>query len=200
MSNERASPAALSRRSVLAGLGLGGAFALGGCSSGAAPATYDLAAPRDGITSGRGKGLIVIAEPQALQALDSNRVVVMTRGGGIAYLPDVQLSDRLPKLFQVRLIQTFENASRIQAVGRPGDRLLPVAQINSEIRAFGIDEASGEALAEISVKIVNDRSGRILAGHVFTSRVPAGGSAVAALDLANQALMRDIVKWVSARI
>ena len=181
------------------------AIALSACGGGAPPATYDLTAPREGLSSGRGRGLLVVAEPQALQALDSNRIVIRTSEGGIAYLPDAQWSDRLPKLIQTRLIQTFENGARIQAVGRPGDRLVPVAQLNSEIRSFGIDEKTGEAVIELSVKIVNDRSGRILAGQVFTSRVPSGGSisgpvASAALDLATQALLRDVVRWVSARI
>ncbi len=176
---------------------------LAGCASGAAPTTYDLTAPRE-INAGRGRGLLVVAEPQALQAFDSPRIVITTRDGSIAYLPDAQWADRLPKLLQVRLIQTFENGQRIQAVGRPGDRLVPVAQLNSEIRRFGLDERTGEAVVEVSVKIVNDRSGRILAGQVFTQRVAGGGvsgaAATAALDVANQALLRDIVRWVSARI
>jgi cholesterol transport system auxiliary component len=184
---------------------LAGFLSLGACGGGAPPATYDLTAPREGIAGERGRGLLVVAEPQALQALDSNRIVIRTREGGIAYLPDAQWSDRLPKLIQTRLIQTFENGSRLQAVGRPGDRLVPAAQLNSEIRAFGIEESSGEAVIELSVKIVNDRSGRILAGQVFTRRVPADGGtsgpgASAALDRATQDLLRDIVAWVSARI
>lgn len=193
----------------LRGLGGCGSFAamllLAACSSSAPPSTFDLTAPREGIAAGRGRGLLVVAEPQALQALDSNRILVLTRDGSIAYLPDAQWSDRLPKLVQVRLIQTFENGRRIQAVGRPGDRLVPAAQLNSEIRTFGIDERTGEAVVEISAKIVNDRTGRILAGQVFTSRIPAGGAtsgpaATAVLDLATQTVLRDIVRWVSTRM
>ncbi len=177
---------------------------LAGCASGAAPTTYDLIAPRDIIAAGGGRGLLVVSEPQALQALDSARIVITTRDGSIAYLPDAQWADRLPKLLQVRLIQTFENGKRIKAIGRPGDRLIPAAQLNSEIRQFGLDERTGEAVIEVSVKIVNDRSGRILAGEIFTQRVAGqgvtGSGATAALDVANQALLRDIVRWVSARI
>lgn len=189
-------------RGVRFGAAIAAMTALAACTASAPPATFDLTAPRDGIAAGRGRGLLVVAEPQALAALDSNRILVMT-GGGIAYLPDAQWSDRLPKLIQVRLIQTFENGRRIQAVGRPGDRLMPAAQLNSEIRTFGIDEKTGEAVVELSVKIVNDRTGRILAGEVFTSRAPAGSggpAATAALDQATQAVLRDIVRWVSARI
>lgn len=180
------------------------ALAVAGCGGGPPPATFDISAPRDGLKARPGRALIVVAEPSALAALDTNRLIVMTRGSGIAYLPDAQWADRLPKLLQVRLIQTFENAKRITGVGRPGDRLLPAAQVNSEIRRFGLDEASGEAVIELSVKIVNDRSGRIVAGNIFTRRVPAGGStgptAAAALDLATQDILRDVVAWVSSRI
>jgi cholesterol transport system auxiliary component len=185
-------------------LGIAAAMGLlAGCASNAPPATFDIAAPSEGLGSRPGRALIVVAEPSALQALDTNRVMVMTRSG-IAYLGGVQWADRVPKLLQVRLIQTFENARRLTAVGRPGDRLLPAAQINSEIRRFGIDEVTGEAVIEISVKIVNDRSGRILAGQIFTKRVPGAGtegaSAAAALDLAAQSVLREIVAWVSSRI
>ncbi len=180
------------------------ALGLAGCGGGAPPATFDLTAPREGLSARPGRALIVVAEPSALAALDNNRLVVMTRGNGLAYLPDVQWADRLPKLMQVRLIQTFENAKRLTAVGRPGDRLLPAAQVNSEIRRFGIDEATGEAVIELSVKIVNDRSGRISAGTIITRRVPAGGvsgpTAAAALDIAMQDVLRDVVLWVSSRI
>lgn len=184
----------------------GASFALlvAACAGGSVPATFDLTAPREVSAAGRGRGLLVVAEPQALQALDSARIVVTTREGGIAYLADAQWSDRLPKLLQARLIQTFENGQRIQAVGRPGDRLVPAAQLNSEIRRFGLDEVTGEAVIEVSVKIINDRSGRILAGQIFIQRVAGAGSsgpsATAALDVANQALLREIVRWVSARI
>ena len=177
---------------------------LAGCAGSAPPPTFDLAAPRDNLSARPGRWLVVVAEPSALAAIDTNRLTVMTRGGGLAYLGDAQWSDRLPRLVQVRLIQTFENANRLTTIGRPGDRLLPVAQLNSEIRRFGIDEATGEAVIEMSVKIVQDNTGRILAGNIFKRSVPADGTsgpvAAAALDLAMQELLRDIVGWTSARI
>lgn len=206
----------MKRRSAGQGIGvsgrtvprIGGIVALGlllaACGGSAPPATFDLTAPRDGLTQSRGRGLLVVAEPSALAAYDTNRILVATARGGLAYVPDAQFSDRLPKLLQVRLIQTFENGSRIAAVGRPGDRLLPAAQLNWEIRAFGLDEKTGEAVAEVSLKIVNDRTGRILAGTIITSRIPAGGSdgptLAAALDFATQAMLRDIVRWAGGRV
>lgn len=185
--------------------GVGGlALMLAACSS-SPPPTFDLNAPRDGLSASRSKRIVVVAEPQALAALDSNRILITTSEGALNYLPNGQWSDRLPKLLQVRLIEAFENANRIAGVGRPGDRLVPSVQLNSELRRFGIEEKTGEAVIEVAVKIVDDRSGQIRAGQIFTARMPApngntaaGGSA--ALDLAAQDLMRQIVAWVSRRV
>jgi len=189
----------ISPRFVLLGL-----LALNACAGSAPPRTFDLIAPQEVASSGKGRALLVVAEPSALQALDTMRILVTTRGNGLAYLPDAQWADRLPKLFQARLIQSFENGRRLQAIGRPGDGLVPAAQLNTDIRRFGYDEASGEAVIEMSVKIINDRTGRILAATLLTSRVPVAGndaeSVSAALDAASQSLLRDIVAWVSTRI
>ena len=190
--------------SIMRAASLASMLALAGCGGSAPPPTFDLTAPRDGITSSRARGVLVIAEPTALAALDTTRILIVTSNGTLAYLPDAQWADRLPKLLQARLIQTFENGKRIQTVGRPGDRLMPAAQLNCDIRTFGIDEKTGEAVVEVSLRIVNDRSGQILAGQVFSSRIPVGGSdgatMSAALDLATQALLRDIVRWASTHI
>lgn len=177
---------------------------LAGCG-GSPLTTYDLNAPRDGLNAARSRRLVVVAEPQALAALDSSRMLITTSEGALNYLPGGQWSDRLPKLLQVRLMEAFENANRIAGVGRPGNRLVPSAQINSEIRRFGIEEKTGEAVIEIAVKIVDDRSGQIIAGEIFTSRVsaPNGNTAAGAsvaLDAAGQGIMRQIVAWVSRRI
>ncbi len=93
---------------------------LAGCAGGPCHTTYDLTAPREVSASGRGRGLLVVAEPQACSLRFNPASSLPTRGGGIAYLPDAQWADRLPKLLQVRLIQTFENGQRIQAIGPPG--------------------------------------------------------------------------------
>ena len=72
-------------RALRFGMILSTGLLLTACSS-PPPSTFDLTAPRDGLASGRGRGLLVVAEPQALAALDSNRILILTRDGGIALL------------------------------------------------------------------------------------------------------------------
>jgi len=178
---------------VLGGMAVG----LAGCSS-APPTTYDLtAAPAARVNPTR--SVIVIAEPTTVSILDSERIVVRTSAGSVAYLSGAQWADRLPKLLQSRIIQSFENARAVGSVGRPGDRLIAAAQLNADIRAFEVQEKSGEAVVEISVKLVNDRTGRVLSGQLFSARAPAGSisgaTAAQALDQAAKAVLAQIVVW-----
>ena len=82
------------------------ALAVAGCSlfRGPPPVTYELTAP-DSIPKLRSgtAAQIMIPEPRALKALDTERVVVAI-GPTISYYPDVQLADRLPKVFQAKAI------------------------------------------------------------------------------------------------
>jgi cholesterol transport system auxiliary component len=170
-----------------------------------APKTYDLTAPATLKPAGGGRAQLVVAEPSAVQVLDSDRIVIRQKEGEVSYLSGAQWADRLPGLVQARLIQTFENAKRIGSVGSPDDKLSPDATLVTEIRTFEINVAKGTvATVEISARIVNESSGRIVAANLFTASVPAAGTtgpqASAALDEALQIVLRGIVGWTSARV
>ncbi len=175
---------------------------LAACSSSPQRTTFDLTAPGDVARTSRSGVQIVVNEPTALQALDSDRILVR-EGGALSYLPDAQWSDRLPKLFQVRLIQTFENASRLGRVGRPGDRTVADLSLTADIRNFGIDTLTSQAVVEVTVRVISDRTGRVESAKAFTARTPvasmSGASAAAALDQAMSQVLRDIVRWGGGR-
>lgn len=181
------------------------ALAAAGCSSlmPASPVpTFDLTAPRDLPRHGGGRGILIVNEPSALAILDTDKIVVRPGGGQIGTLSGAQWSDRLPKLLQSRLVQSFENANRLRAVGRPGEKVNPDYQLVTEIRGFHLALAGGPAgEVELSVKIVADRTGRILAARVFRTSVPAastdGPVAATAIDQAFGRAATDIVLWAS---
>ncbi len=187
---------------MAAALLLGGCASLLGGGDKAIP-TFDLTAPT-GFTAPRaGSGQLVISSPTALAVLDTEKIVVEPGAGQITYLDKAQWSDRLPALFQARLIEAFENGSRGRAVARPGDRIVADYLLLTDIRAFGIQTFNGgaEAVVEISAKIVRDNAGRIVAAKVFTARVPSAGTsgaeATIALDAASDKVFVDIVNWAS---
>lgn len=179
-----------------------GAFclALAGCA-GVPLATFDLSAPRSGLSPRKVSATIVVSAPEALAPLDSDRIMVRSPVSGVSLLKGAQWSDRLPQLFQSRLIQTFENGSSIRAVARPGDRISADYNLVSEIRRFEIDSGTGQAVVEVSVKMVRESGGSIAAGRIFEARAPAsadsGGEAIAALDLALGRVLRDIAGWAA---
>jgi cholesterol transport system auxiliary component len=184
------------------------ALMLGGCAAiglgPSPPSTFDLIAPHAARIAGEARGQLVVAEPTAIAVLDTEKIVVRPAAGEVAHLAGVQWSDRLPKLLQARVVQTFENISRIKAVGRPGDRLTPDYQLVLDVRAFNI-AATTEPFAEVEIgaKIITDKEGRVVAAKVFRATVPAttteGPNAASAVNAAFGRVAIELVQW-AARI
>ena len=187
------------------------ASVLSGCSGGsslftsAPPPAYDLAAARSiSHRAGRPHGQLVVVEPTALAAFDADKVVVRPQPGETAALMDAQWEDRLPKLVQARLIQSFENANWLRRVGRPEDKLATDFVLVTDVRHFEISAADQSAVVEIAAKIVRERTGRIMSARVFRAVVPApstrGEGAVAALNEAFVKVAREVVLWAARRL
>jgi cholesterol transport system auxiliary component len=192
-----------SSRGVRLGLVAGLAICVAACSLPATPVpTYDLIAPRDFGKMRPARGLIEVTVPSALQVLDTEKIVAEPSTGVVTYLSDAQWSDRLPKLLQARMIEAFENSSRIRTVARAGDKVNADAQLVTDIRTFGIQ--GKDAVVELSVKLIGSRGGRINAANVFTARVPApstaGGAGAAAINEALNIVLIDIVRWTASKI
>ena len=181
-------------------------LSLAGCGvvGSTAPDTYDLTAPTTVKTLKPGRAQIVVALPTALQALDSERILIRPKDGQVSYLPGAQWADRLPQLVQTRLIQTFENGQRIGTVGRPEDKLTADVNLVTEIRNFEIDLSSGPvAIVTISARMVSEKDGRIVAAGNFTASTPAGitgPQASAALDQTLRDVLSKIVIWTATKI
>ena len=184
------------------GTGLAALACAGLASCGSAPLqTFDLSAPT-ALAARTTRGQMVIAEPVATLPADSDRIVIRTGPEAVAYLTGAQWPDRLPRLLQTRLIETFENARLLRNVGRPG--LTADYSLTTEIRRFEIDVTTGMAVAEFSVKLVGDRSGRVVAAKVFSASAPSPTSGppamAAALNLVLGDVLRQIVAWAAGRV
>lgn len=183
-------------RRLLPAVAIGMALVAGACTS--TPPAFDLTAPRQGLRGSGPGGTLVVTEPTALQPLESERILVKDATGSLSVLGSAVWADRLPRLVQARLIQTFENASRIRAVGRPGDGVVAQYQLNTELRAFQFEAGRGEVFVEISAKLLSLAGGQVVRARVFGSRVPVGSTNPAeitqALDRALSAVLLDIVR------
>lgn len=177
----------------------------GGFGGSTPPDTYGLSAAPAVSGQRASNRQILIAEPSALKALDSERIVIRPSPSAIQYLADSQWSDRLPNIVQDKLVQAFENSGRVGGVGRPGDGLAIDFKIITAIRAFEIKTDAGEqALVEISAKVLNDRNGEVSATRIFraTAAVTGSGNAayVQSLDRAFEQVVTEMVAWTLARI
>lgn len=195
-------------RRVCTGLALLG-LALTGCAAlpgfGPPPVdTYELTAP---VPPAEGRRLrrtqILIAEPAALQSLDGQDIVIKTAPGAIQFLQGARWADRLPRIIQARLAETFQLTNRFGGVGLPGEGLAIDYQVIADIRAFEIRVDGPErAVAEIFVRVLDDRNGVVRASRSFTTSALVGGSGndafVAALDRAFDAAAIEIVNWATS--
>jgi phospholipid/cholesterol/gamma-HCH transport system substrate-binding protein len=182
--------------------------------TGAGPAksvatTYDLKAavtfpqPHNGASDKASKSQLVVVEPTAVVALDTQRIIV---GPGIADGPtpdNAQWSDTIPKLLQAKIIQSFENANYLGAVARPMDGLTPDYQLLIDVRAFQVstsptDAAKPVAHVGFAAKILGN-NGRIIGSRTFNAEVAAtdigAPGAAAALDAAFGKAAVDLVVW-----
>lgn len=180
------------------------ALALSACASAPVP-TFDLSAPTNFTARGTGTGQLIVATPTALAVLDTEKILVEPAPGQITYLGDAQWGDKLPSLLQARMVQAFENGSKLRRVARPGDGVSAEYQLNIDIRTFGVRVENGTttAVVELSAKIIGNAAGRILAAQVFSARVPIatmnGATVTAALDAASNQVLVEIVRWASVR-
>ena len=164
--------------------------------------TYDLSpAQAAGVAVGRTLQVLV-PEPASDRAFDTDRIVVRPGPTEIAYFSGAQWADRLPRLLQSRLIGALEASGRFRAAGRPGQGLAIDRQVVTEIRAFDYEATARRVVIDLSVKLMDDRSGRVIVASTFRAEEACGDdpkSAVAAFDRAQQRLLPEIVAWVAKR-
>lgn len=177
-------------------LGLG----LVACSSAARNDTFDLAASVRAEGPSVSNRQLLVPEPTALKALDSDSILVRVSGTEIQYLSKAQWSDRLPRMVQSKLVEAFENSGRLGGVGKPGQGLAIDYQLVSDIRAFEIVSSGARAAdVEISVKILNDRNGTVKTQKTFRASEPVSGTEnrtyIKALDRAFSRVSAEIVDW-----
>lgn len=182
------------------------ALGLSACGSKATNDTFDITAAAEVKSSipARSRQLL-IADPSALKALDSEQVLVRVSPSEIRYLSKSQWSDKLTRMVQAKLVETFENTGKLDGVGKPGQGLAIDYQLITDVRAFEIDTVGADrGVVEISVKLLDDRNGSVKAQQVFRASETATGTSneayISAMDRAFGRVSAEIVAWTLAKI
>ncbi len=157
------------------------------------------------------KQQIVVEEPTASAAVNTDQIAVQPNPLQIQYLPNSRWVDRAPLIVQTLLIESFENSNRVGAVGRSSVGLRADYVIVTDLREFQayVPEGDGtdtalRVIVRLNVKIVEALDDKIIASQSFREIAMSNSDApldlVSAYDEALGDAMRDAVEWSVIRI
>jgi phospholipid/cholesterol/gamma-HCH transport system substrate-binding protein len=183
---------------------VGGLVKMTGGGEAATPKTiYDLKIPRDFASLKKPLNeQLVMPTPTAILQLDTQRFLLAPTKD-LPGFSNAQWADSIPKMLQVKLIQSFENYDVAHAPLRsdnPGANF----QLLVDVRSFQIN-TDDELTAEIgfSARILN-KDGQVVASRLFQQRKkldkPDPASAVAAFNDAFASAATDLITWTAGAL
>ena len=148
----------------------------------------------------RADWVLVVTEPEAEGALDSDRIAIVAQGR-IDRVADVTWSDRPSAMLQFTMVQAFQASGRLKGVGTERDDLPSRYMLQSTLDAFQL-EPEGQGLAAsvgLNARLLRLPGREVVASKGFDYRAPAAersnAAAVAAFDTAVAGLLEDLVPW-----
>jgi phospholipid/cholesterol/gamma-HCH transport system substrate-binding protein len=149
------------------------------------------------------KEQFVLPTPTAILLLDTQRFL-STPNKELTGFADAQWADSIPKMMQIKLIQSFENYDVAHAPLPTTDNPGTAFQLLISLRSFQINTAPDLA-AEIgfSARILN-KDGQVVASHLFQQSKkldkPDPASAVAAFDDAFASIATELITWTAGAL
>ena len=183
---------------------LSAAIALSGCVSllpetPPPPPRYTLTAPSVTIEGERIREGLAIAPPTAVSALDTAAVAIGRGPYRLEYHPDLEWSDRAPRLVHQLMIRAFEDAEAFAFVARRGEAGGARYVLRTDLRQFEIADApSREAVVILRAGLYDLAAGEIIASRTIEGRAPvaAGGEAlISAFDGASDEALKELVAF-----
>jgi phospholipid/cholesterol/gamma-HCH transport system substrate-binding protein len=173
----------------------------GGGEPAVAKTIYDLSIPQ-GFASPKKplKQQLVLPTPTAILLLDTQKFL-LTPNKELPEFSNAQWADSIPKMLQIKLIQSFENYDVAHAPLRSVDNPGTTFQLLVDVRSFQID-TNAQLTAEIgfSARVLN-KDGQVVASHLFQQRrkldKPDPASAVVAFDDAFGSIATELITWTA---
>lgn len=198
---------------MLGAIGLSGCAGLGTINRAATPTDLFTLTPKSTFASNlpRLQQQIVIEEPTATAAVDTDQIAVHPTPLQVEYLPRVRWVDRAPLIVQALMIESFENSGKVAAVGRSTVGLRPDYTIVSDVREFqanlpaaDVEDAPLEIHVRLNLKIIDSFRDHIIGSNSFGEVVVAQSDEMidvaAAFDTALGRAMRKSVEWSIRKI
>ncbi|MEN3745929.1 ABC-type transport auxiliary lipoprotein family protein [Sphingomonas sp. HF-S3] len=182
-------------------LPLGGCISIGG---GKPPASLMSLESSESLAVGQvqnsGKSsTITIGVPMVPQALATNRVPVTSGGTAIAYVKDAAWVEGPSRLFARLLADTVTARTGRVVLSSRQSQADPGAQLTGELRMFGIDEPTGDAVVVYDA-VLSRQDGGVFEKQRFEARVPVGTvdatTVGPALNSAANQVASKVADWV----
>ncbi|MEJ8561974.1 ABC-type transport auxiliary lipoprotein family protein [Yoonia sp. GPGPB17] len=199
---------ALTRRMFTLGI-----FALPGCT--AISSLNEAAQPRDTFAlqpiniaaeGRRSARSLLVLEPTASAAIDTDRILIRRDPLSVTYLPDARWADGAPQMLQSILVQSLAATGRIGFVGVQGAGPIPDTVLLTRIDDFGVDrQADGLFVVRIACELtlLRDRDQRVIDTRRFAQSGNVSDDAASTIAQGFQtqldALLSDAVPWVLMR-
>lgn len=182
------------------------AFPLAGCISFGAKPPENLLTLRPSATLPVGESqrsnvaaTITIAVPSVPQELASSRVPVHSGGTAIAFVKDAQWIERPSQLFARMLGDTITSKTGRLVLNTRQSLMDPGAYLQGELRTFGVDADTGEAVVTYDAALVRGPE-TVIEKRRFEARVavaPVEAAPVgAALNQAANQVAGEVADWV----
>jgi cholesterol transport system auxiliary component len=154
---------------------------------------------------------IVVEEPTATAAVNTDQIAVQPTPLQVQYLPRARWVDRAPLIVQSLLVESYENSGKVAAVGRSIVGLRADYVIVPDLREFQgivVEQPDGSSIVRVEVrmniKIIDEFEDKIIASDSFQEYVISESDQtpdlVNAFDVALGKTMRDAVEWSVRRI
>ncbi len=145
-------------------------------------------------------GQLAVAEPTAVVALDTQRILSRSSDGQISGVGDAQWSDAMPKLIQAKIVESLENAGMQTTMAEPMGATTG-NQLVLDLRNFSItDGAEPTADVAFAAKIVA-ADGQVTGMQLFHAAAPISGedtpAIVAAFDKAFSQTVASLIAWMA---
>lgn len=146
---------------------------------------------------------LVVDEPYAAGGLDTHRIAIYTTPYEVKYYAEARWAERVPRMVQTLLVESFENTGKIVSVGRQSVGLRSDFNLKSELREFQAELKDGSGAPEVLVglnsKLISQTRAQIVASVNIDRRVKAKGNSlpavIEAFDEALGHVLRETVQW-----
>jgi cholesterol transport system auxiliary component len=186
------------------------ALALAGCDGvlpkpAPPPALYRLTAASDFPAGAIAAPVqLQIEVPAAEAALDTPRIALSRSATTLDYFADVAWTDRLPLMLEARLVDSFDNAHRLVALGARAADARSDALLTLELRHFEAEYgAAGPPRwrIELTAHLISAADRKVIATRTFTGAADATENGMVAIvgaaDQAWRGVATDLVAWTA---